>query len=240
MDRKKLLVAGGFIICLFAAVMIISFGLNLVSEIIDMPFLKYNDDSDYTSFNNSTSEATAVSIARLNFGVSYGKFFVNNVYLTDDGKYWNVDMTAASGKDPHVQVIIDAKTLMSKVNYEDEAGDEWNSLDELKANYIAEIQTNYPLGKPQKITMEGKEIWKVPVLLSSNNENSVIGYVYVDLATGKSKNTLDKFKKVSGTDGWLTLKEVDDVINTGDYQLNYLTTLKQTPFRDVLRNLYLE
>ena len=238
MDRKKLLVAGGLgsIIFLVTAFMVISFGFNLISGIIDSPFLKYNDNDDYVSFNNSTPESTAVSIARLNFGVYYGKFFVNNVYLTDDGKYWKVDMTT-SGKEPHVQVIIDAKTLMSKRN--DEFG-EWRSLNELKAIYIAEIQANHPLGKPQKITMGSKEIWKVPVVLSSNYEDSILGYVYVDVASGKSKNTLDEFKKVAGTNGWLTMKEVDDVINTGDYQLNYLTTLKQTPFRDVLRDLYHE
>ena len=88
--------------------------------------------------------------------------------------------------------------------------------------------------------MNGKEIWKVPVVLSPNNEDSIFGYIYVDVATGKSKNTLEDFNRAAGTDGWLTLKEVDDVINGGDYQLNYLTRLKQTPFMDVLRDLYPE
>jgi len=40
-------------------------------------------------------------------------------------------------------------------------------------------------------------------------------YVYVDAATGKSKNELysDVFNEISGTNGWLTLKEVDDIAN---------------------------
>jgi hypothetical protein len=141
-----------------------------------------------------------------------------------------------------VQVIIDAKTLMSESNV---TGDEeWNSLDELKASYIAGIQTDDTLGKPQKITMDGKEIWKVPVnTIADVSGKDAVKYIYVDLATGKSKNTLDSFNKAAGTDGWLTLKEVDDVINSGNYQSNYLTDLKPTeknPFKDVLRDLYPE
>jgi hypothetical protein len=97
MDRKKLLVAGGLIglvICLFSAFMIIS----LVSKIID-PFPEYNNDNAYSPFNNSTPESTAVSIARLNYGVYYGNFNVEDAYLTPDGKYWKVDMITR-GLDP--------------------------------------------------------------------------------------------------------------------------------------------
>lgn len=244
MDRKKLLVAGGLIgliLCLFSVFIIISC-FNLVLNIVD-PFQEYNGDN--LSFNNSTPESTAVSIARLNFGVFYSQFAVTNVYLTPDKKYWKVDMST-SGADPHVQIIIDAKTLMSKRN--DVNSDEWRSLDELKANYIAEIQTDEPdsygsLGKPQEITMDGKEIWKVSVNTTDESGKNTVKHVYVDLTTGKSKNTLNEFNKAAGTEGWLTLKEVDDVINKGDYQINYLVDLKQTeknPFRDVLRDLYSE
>ncbi len=178
-----------------------------------------------------------VSVARLNFGVYYGKFTVKDISLIDDGKYWKVDMTT-SGLDPNQQVIIDTKTLMSRKN--NEFG-EWRSLEELKAIYIAEIQANYPLGKPQKTIIDDKEIWKVPIdAYSHESGKSIVEYVYVDLKTGKSKNTLKEFNKASETDDWLTLKEVDEVINKGNYQLNYLKTLNQTPFRDALRDLYLE
>lgn len=244
MDRKLLVAGGliGLIICLFSAFMIISFGLNLVSEIID-PFLKYNDDNYLASFNNSTPELTAASIARLNFGVSYGEITVTNVNLTPDRKYWIVGIDPNDAVN-HVDVIIDAKTLMSKRNLEGEYG-EWRSLDELKASYIAEIQANYALGKPQKITMGGKEIWKILIVTDINDKTGAktVKYIYVDLATGKSKNTLDEFKKAAGTNDWLTLKEVDNVVNNGNYQLNYLVDLKPTeknPFRDVLRDLYPE
>ena len=70
MDRKKLPVAGvliGFIICLFSAFMVISFGLNLISEIAGQNHFNSSSFSN-TSFNNSTPEATAIFIARLNDG----------------------------------------------------------------------------------------------------------------------------------------------------------------------------
>ncbi len=240
MDRKKLLVAGvliGFIICLFSAFMIISFGLNLVSEIID-PLPEYNIDN--ASFNNSTPELTAVSVARLNFGTSFNEVTVKDVHLTPDGKYWIVGIDPNDAVD-HVDVTVDTKTLMSKRNLEGKYG-EWRSLDELKANYIAEIQANYAFGKSQKITMGGKEIWKVSMVTDINDETGAktVKYIYVDVATGKSKNTLDEFKRAAGTDGWLTLKEVDGVINKGDYQLNYLYDQEPGQFRDVLRDLYSE
>jgi hypothetical protein len=240
MDRKKLLAAGvliGFIICLVPAFMIISFGLTSVSEIIH-PLPEYNADN--ASFNNLTPELTAVSIARLNFGTAFNEVTVEDVHLTDDGKYWIVGIDPNDAV-PHVDVTIDAKTLMSKRNLEGEYG-EWRSLDELKASYIAEIQANHALSKPQKITMGGKEIWKISIVTDINDETGAktVKYIYVDIATGKSKNTLDEFEKAAGTDGWLTLKEVDGVINKGDYQLNYLYDREPGQFRDVLRDSYQE
>jgi hypothetical protein len=226
MDRKKLLVAGGLIgliICLFPAFMVISFGLNLVSEMFKIGTY----DADTGSFNNSTPELTAVSIAKLHFGEGFSRVTVDDVYLTPDGKYWKVNIST-SGLDSHGQVTIDAKTLMSK-------GDDekvWMSLDELKASYIADIQTNGPQsvgsnGEPQKITMGGKEIWKVSTQYDDmDGTGPHVAYVYVDLVTGKSKNTLPSFNKAAGTNGWLTLKEVDNVINK--------------EFRDVLRDSYPE
>nr|WP_319372963.1 hypothetical protein [uncultured Methanobacterium sp.] len=138
MDRKKLLVAGvligGTIICLFPAFMIISFGLDLISEITGRTHF---DSSSFsrTSFDNSTPEATAVSVARLNLGVCFDLFTVKDVYLTSDEKYWKVYFDAGP-KEPNLVVTIDAETLMSK-----EYDGEWKSLDELKASYIAQIQS---------------------------------------------------------------------------------------------------
>jgi hypothetical protein len=115
---------------------------------------------------------------------------------------------------------VDVKTWKSKIG-----NGEWKSLDELKARYIAEIQghtTDGTLGEPCKVIMGGKEIWKV--------QTSPDEYVYVDLTTGKSKNTWKWFNKVAGTDGWLTLEEVD----------NTMSKIGMGSGRNVLRNLYLE
>jgi hypothetical protein len=155
---------------------------------------------------------------------------VADVYLTSDRKYWIVNFRAG-GKEPYLFVTIDAKTLMSKVNY-----GEWRSLDELKALYIAEIQSlGNPCRKPQKITMGSKEIWKVPVIYAKNSTGSTVKYIYVDIATGKSRNTLEDFNRAAGTDGWLTLKEVDAVITKKGWNRP-----RSSPFRDVLRDLYPE
>ena len=82
--------------------------------------------------------------------------------------------------------------------------------------------------------MEGKEVWKVPVYIYNYNENGMQEqdeYVYVDVATGKSKNTAYEFNKAAGTNDWLTLTEVDNTINKIGYS-------KLLPFRDALRDLY--
>ncbi|BDZ70056.1 hypothetical protein [Methanobacterium petrolearium] len=237
MDRKKLLVAGvligGTIICLVSAFMIVSFGLDLISEIKGRTHFDPSSLST-TSFDNSTPEATAVSIARLNGGIAFGVGTVKDVYLTSDGKYWVVKFyDPPAPKGPYYwTVTIDAKTLMSKKD-----DDEWRSLDELKASYIAQIQSmGNPCRKPQKITMNGKEVWKVPVVTEfENGTDKTFKYIYVDLKTGKSKNTLENFNRAAGTDGWLTLKEVDAVINK--QHQNYS---EPSQFRDVLRDLYQE
>jgi hypothetical protein len=245
MDRKNLLIAGGLIgviICLFSAFMIISFGLILVSEIIN-PFPEYNVYN--ASFDNSTPEATAKSVARLNAGQwGFDYDVIKSAHLTSDGKYWKVEMYSSVYKDEFEVITVDAKTWRSKVD-----GSEWKSLDELKASYIAEIQSQGDIGKPEKITMDGKEIWKVPVNYVDSNE-----YVYVDTKTGKSKNTWDEFNNASGTDGWLTLKQVDDTLNKmekewdkemesslGEDEINELNSYPEpAPFRNVLRDLYPE
>lgn len=58
MDRKKLLVVGGFIICVFAAFIFLLFGSGVFGP------EKYNDN---VSADNSTPESTGVSAAFLNF-----------------------------------------------------------------------------------------------------------------------------------------------------------------------------
>ncbi len=63
MDRKKLWVASVLIICLFSAFMIISFGLNLVSDMLEPA----EHNMDNASFNNSNHELTGTSAAIINF-----------------------------------------------------------------------------------------------------------------------------------------------------------------------------
>ncbi len=256
MNRNNLLIFG----CLISIIIVIIGAFVIIPTIGISADISNSTGNNSTNniiasedlpFDNSTPEVMAVSIAKLNFGVYFNEISVTDVYLTDDGKYWKVDLYA-EGKDPYTQVTINAKTLMSKRN---DDGEGWRSLDELKASYIADIQTNGPEsidsnGKPQKINMGGKEIWKVSTHYMDGDGQECVAYVYVDLATGKSKNTLPSFNKFAGTDGWLTLKhgwltlkEVDNIINRGnkgDYPSNYLVDLGPGPFRDALRDSYPE
>ncbi len=230
MDRKNLLIAGVLIGG------IISYGVFII-----MPGIaEILEDESLTStyFNNSTPQATAVSIARLNLGS--GGFEgdpIKSVHLTSDGKYWIVNMHVEGVK---WAVTVDAKTWMSKKDGESFEGttNTWRSLDELKAEYIADIQksrNDSNIGRPSKVAMDGKEIWRVPVYKYNYEHNKweQAEYVYVDVATGKSKNTWGDFDKEAGTDSWLTLKQVDDTIN----KMGYPGLL---PFRDALRDLYPE
>jgi hypothetical protein len=180
-------------------------------------------------FDNSTPKSTAISVARLNSGIGFARGDSDSVYLTPDKKYWIVNLHSKE----KWNVTIDAKTLMSK-------GDngEWRSLDELKAIYIADIQSDSPSGKPQKITVNGKEIWKVPVYHENIYENGSIThettYVYVDIKTGKSKNTWGEFNRAAITGGWLTLKDVDAIIERMGIGPPLISS------RDALRDLYSE
>lgn len=195
MEKKNLIIAG-VIICgiLFLAV-IGAFLFNIITF--------------SASFDNSTPESTAVSIAKLNEGVfGFDSITIENVYLTQDRKYWIVNMTEMG--DHGGIVTINAETWDSKQN-----NGEWASLDELKAQYIAEIQIygDGNVGKPHKINIEGREIWKVPIFIYMYNENSdppqeQAEYVYVDLATGKSKRIWN-LNETPGTMGWKKLKEID-------------------------------
>ncbi|HEX3013478.1 MAG TPA: hypothetical protein VHO92_04290 [Methanobacterium sp.] len=224
MERTNLLITSsltGIIVLTIAAII-------LIPTITDISTASSNSitANEYLLFNNSTPEAVAISIARLNSGKAFNDGIVDNVSLTPDEKYWIVNL--------HIKekwnVTIDAKTLMSK---EDDG--EWKSLDELKATYIADIQSDSPLGKPQKITMNSKVIWKIPVYHEDIYENGSstheVTYVYVDLKTGKSKSTWGEFNRAAGTNGWLTLKEVD-------YTSNKM--ILGPPSGDALRDLYPE
>jgi hypothetical protein len=232
MDRKNLLIAGGLIggiIVLIAGSLI--FVLPEVNIFID-------DFFGISTFDNSTQEATAVSIARLNGGEwGFNSATIKSVHLTSDGKYWIVEIYNSIYKDGFYVITVDAETWASKIDDK-----EWKSLDELKAQYIAEIQSD-DVGKPHKITMEGKEIWKVPVYVYSQ-ENDWLGqdeYVYVDVATGKSRNTWGEFNEAAGTDGWITLKQVDNTINKMQKEMDALAGITSEPsFSDALRDLYSE
>lgn len=167
-------------------------------------------------FNAKSPEEKAVFIARLNDGeFGFESDTIDNVSLTSGGKYWIVDMGWAG--DYGGVVTVDAKTWMSK------KGDgKWKSLDELKASYIADIQTvgDEVVRESSEVNADGKEIWKVSLdkFNYEHNEWEQSGYVYVDVETGKSK----KVDLAGSTKGWKTLKEVDDM---GGY-------------RDALRDLY--
>lgn len=198
-----------------------------------------------SNFDNSTPQATAISIARLNLGKwGFDNAAIKSVH--SDGKYWIVEIYTDGYKEGFEAVTVDSETWMSKHNDSAEPlvaydpKDTWRSLDELKALYIAEIQTQGEVHKPTKITMDSKEIWKVPVYCKDSyelGESEKFEYVYVDVATGKSKNTWNKINKAAGTDDWLTLKQVDDTLNKIQEEM---TGSVGVPFKDALRDLYPE
>lgn len=230
MDRKNLTIAGGLICGIIVLSVIgVFIAMHGIAETL-------KGDSTYSDsiFNNSTPQTTAVSIARLNLGTGgFESNPVKSVHLTSDGKYWIVETYNSFYRDQVLVMTIDAETLKSKV---DNGG--WKSLDELKAAYIAGIQSDYSSGKPQKITTNGREIWRVPnyheVIYENGSVTHETTYIYVDLKTGRSKNTWSEFNRAAGTDGWLTLKEVDAAI--GKMDIGPILT----PSGDALRNLYPE
>jgi len=159
MDKKNLLMAGGLtgviIILLSIGIFIFPNSTNATTE-------------NSLTFDNSTPEATAISIARLNEGKNgfdeFSEDMVANASLTPDGKYWIIKMREA-GYDGWV-VEVDVKTLASKKSGGKDPINTWRSFDELKAIYIAEIQStksNGGVGRPTKVIIDGNEIWKVPV-----------------------------------------------------------------------------
>lgn len=234
MDRKKLLIAGsltGIIIVL------LSIGLLISPNSVPIKNLTSTNSTDgsFTEngliFDNSTPESTAISIARLNEGAAgfgEGNGIITNASLTQDRQYWIVNMHE-DGYNEWI-VTIDTKTLMSKKN----GGikkfvNTWRSLDELKANFIAEIQSGSGIDfdRPYKITLDKKTVWKVPVYNIISDKRELYGYIYVDLTTGKSKNVDLRGK----TEGWKTLKEIDDSINE-------MYDVGPRLFKDALRGLY--
>ncbi len=235
MIRKTLLIECGLIsvtlVLAIAAFIIISTITDTSTDASNSITANNNSDSDeYLSFNNSTPEATAISIARLCCGV--GGFYTCHTFntsLTIDGKYWIVKM------DNSMIVTIDAKSLKSKQKGDlNQPANTWRSLDELKAQYIADIHSeglseNVRVGKPSKVTMDSRKIWKVPVYYYNDVDYKITEYVYVDLVTGKSKNTWNDFNEITWTKEWLTLKELDDK-----------SGLWPAPFKDALRDLYPE
>ena len=243
MDRKNLLVAGG-VICII--IVLLSIGPSIFPNSTDATNSITNTGNNLI-FDNSTPETTAISIARLNEGKNgfdeFSEDMIANVSLTPDKKYWIVKIREAGYNNWAVK--IDAKTLASTKSGGKDPVNTWRSFEELKAVYIAEIQStksNGGVGRPAKVTMDGKEIWKVPVYYYHEYDPKQTEYVYVDTATGKSKNELysDVFNEVAGTNGWLTLKEVDNIVNKiGDLR-PMRGDLESMPFKDALRNLYSE
>ena len=245
MDRKSLLIAGG-LTCIIIALAIIGIFIFPNSTYATNSTTNTTTENSLT-FDNSTPEATAISIARLNEGKNgfdeFSDDMVVNASLTPDGKYWIVKMREA-GCDSWV-VKVDAKTLASKKSGGKDPINTWRSFDELKAIYIAEIQStksNGGVGRPTKVTRDGKEIWKVPVYYYHEYDPKQTEYVYVDAETGKSKNELysDVFNEVAGTNGWLTLKGVDNTVNKiGDLR-PMRGDLEPMSFKDALIGLYPE
>lgn len=244
MDKKNLLIAGGLISII---IVLLSTGILIFPHSTNANNLTTSTMKNDLTFDNSTSEAEAISIARLNEGKNgfdeFSDDIAVNASLTPEGKYWIVKMCEA-GYNSWI-VKIDTKTLASTKSGGKDPVNTWRSFDELKVVYIAEIQStksNGGIGRPIKITMEGKEIWKVPVYYYHEYDPKQTEYVYVDAATGKSKNELynDVFNEVAGTNGWLTLKEVDDIVNKiGDLKPMH-GDLETMPFKDALINLYQE
>lgn len=241
MNHKNLIIT-----CGLGIILILAIGFFIIFPIIE-DFTIGSGNDENTLFNNSTPEAAAISIARLNEGKNgfdeFSEDMVTNASLTPDGKYWIVKI-CKEGYDSWI-VKVDAKTLASTKSGGKDPVNTWRSFDELKAIYIAEIQStksNGGVGEPAKITIDGKKIWKVPVYYYHEYDPKQTEYVYVDVATGKSKNGLysDVFNEFSGTSGWLTLKEVDDIANNiGDLR-SMRDNLEPMPFKDALRDLYLE
>ena len=243
MNRKNLLIAGG-LTCLIIA--LFSIGLFIFPNSTNATNSITNTTTENNLiFDNSTPEAAAISIARLNEGKNgfdeFSEDMVANASLNSDGKYWIIKMCDA-GYDNWV-VKVDTKTLASTKSGGKDPINTWRSFDELKAIYIAEIQSTKSsggVGRPTKVTMNGKEIWKVPVYYYHEYDPKRTEYVYVDTVTGESKNELysDVFNEISGTTGWLTLKDVDDIVNKiGDLR-PMRGDLEPMPFKDALRNLY--
>ncbi|MGB9937640.1 MAG: hypothetical protein ACPK7O_07945 [Methanobacterium sp.] len=232
MDRKDLLITG-----ILISFVILVMGLMIIPSIVTYSmgqcFANYNYPEEDNNFNNSTPKSTAISIAKLNYKFS-AFCSKGTASLTSDGEYWVVKLDNAD------VITVDAETWISKEGNLNQPNT-WKSLDELKVIYIATIQArNEIVGKPEKITMDGKEIWKVPVYKENfNPENyhgELIGEVYVDLLTGKSKKEYNGFfnkiygliEDVNGIDGWLSLKQLD-------YKIG-----RSGQFKDALRGLYPE
>lgn len=224
---------GIILVFLIGAFIIIPAIGNISADVSNSTDENSNNDSSEDAFDNSTPKALAISIARLNEGSNGFEYVtVDSASLSSEGKYWIVNMN--DGMDSWV-VTVDVKTGMSKENNE-----KWRSLDELKAIYIADIQAykaNVGLGEPNKVIMDGKELWKVPVHYIHENNPEQVEYIYVDVATGKSRNDYDYdfYNNASKPEDWFTLKEVDDIINkvSGLYG-------PQETFKNVLRDLYHE
>jgi hypothetical protein len=96
MDRKKLLIAG-----LIGIGLVLVVGVFIFYNSINMgdPAVILNSTDSYAEnsvFDNSTPEATAISIARLNYGQwGFDEGSIKSVHLTSNRKQWVVKYTIA-------------------------------------------------------------------------------------------------------------------------------------------------
>lgn len=133
MDKKNLLMAGGLT---GVIIVLLSIGIFIFPNSTNATNSTTNATTENSLiFDNSTPEAAAISIARLNEGKNgfdeFSEDMVANASLTPDRKYWIIKMREA-GYDGWV-VKVDVKTLASTKSGGKDPINTWRSFDELKA-----------------------------------------------------------------------------------------------------------
>lgn len=169
-----------------------------------------------TANKNSVNLEKAIFIAKLNersYGFCEGCVQVDSIALTSNKKYWIVRLHDTNKV--NWKVSVNVRDGSSKKN-----NNRWKSFNELKAYYVAELNSGehgFRLGKPYMITLDGKKVWKISVY---NISGKLYQNVYFNVVNGKSKINNNK---------WKTLKEIDAEISKKTYPVK---------FRDALRDFY--
>ncbi|MCZ3365898.1 MULTISPECIES: hypothetical protein [Methanobacterium] len=188
----------------------------------------------------------AISIAKLyddNFDCEfyYYEKMDFNAKLSPDNKYWIIKVTGEKNR-PIYSVTVNAKNCASKKT---DAKSSWIPLNELKAQYAASIITAYAdLGscynnsKPVKVSLNGKNVWKVEARKYNFDGGDSVYCIYFNDQNGQIMTTWNDFNKNAGKTGFLTLNEVDNTINK---MLNTaLPEYKPPKFKDILKDFYPE